>query len=332
MQEEKVAKEKLSPLYSEFAYYDAFRTMETECDDIVIPFVNYFYNESYDKTAVITRMRNEHFIENQDKSDEKRITDSHFSITYKGVSKKYHWECESRKYDGSMLVKLFEYDSQIAVDGSRVRSSVLRVSFPNTGLLLLRKTEKIPDKATIIIDTPGGAVEYNAIIAKVSDFTIDSIFENRLYLLIPFYIFNYEKHFKAINTDSSRTEELAEVYRTIIARLDKELNSSNLSAYSYGVIIRLTHKVLYKLTMKHKAVQEKVGGVMGGKVLDLPEVRLYHQGVEEGERQGEKKGLKKGLKQGLTKGLQQGEAERKKLKSENDELRREIEELKAKLK
>ena len=302
----------VSSLYSEFAYDDAFRTMETECDDIVIPFVNYFYNESYDKTAVIIRMRNEHFIEHQDKSDEKRITDAHFTITYKGVSKKYHWECESQKYDGSMLVKLFEYDSQIAVDNSDVKGSVLRVSFPNTGILLLRKTGKIQDKARIILTTPGGQVEYDAKIAKVSDFTIDSIFENRLYLLIPFYIFNYEKHFKAINKDSARTEELAELYKNIIARLDNELGTGNLSAYSYGVIIRLTHKVLYKLTMKHKVVQEKVGGVMGGKVLDLPEVRLYHQGVEEGRKEGEK--------------------ERDRLQSEVDELRKELEELKAMIK
>ncbi|MDC7291927.1 hypothetical protein NXH67_00070, partial [Butyrivibrio sp. DSM 10294] len=121
--------------------------METECDDIVIPFVNYFYNENYDKTAVITRMRNEHFIEHQDKTDEKRITDSHFTITYKGTSKKYHWECESKKYDGSLLVKLFEYDSQVAVDTSVVRGSVLRVNFPNTGLLLLRKSARTPDTA-----------------------------------------------------------------------------------------------------------------------------------------------------------------------------------------
>ncbi len=42
---------------------------------------------------------------------------------------------------------------------------------------------------------------------------------------------------------------------------------------------------------------------MGGKVLDLPEVRLYHQGVEEGRKE--------------------GEAERVRLQSEYDEFRKE---------
>lgn len=37
MQEENKDK-KASPLYSEFAYDDAYRTMETECDDIRVEF------------------------------------------------------------------------------------------------------------------------------------------------------------------------------------------------------------------------------------------------------------------------------------------------------
>ena len=92
MQDSEAKKQKQSSLYSEFAYDDAFRTMETECDDIVIPFVNYFYKEDYDKNAVITRLRNEHFIEHEDQSDEKRITDSRFRITQNKISKLYHFK------------------------------------------------------------------------------------------------------------------------------------------------------------------------------------------------------------------------------------------------
>ena len=36
--------------------------------------------------------------------------------------------------------------------------------------------------------------------------------------------------------------------------------------------------VEYKLTMNQKNVQRKVGDYMGGKVLDLPEFRIYDQG------------------------------------------------------
>ncbi len=47
-----------------------------------------------------------------------------------------------------------------------------------------------------------------------------------------------------------------------------------------------------KLTKKHDAIQEKVGDIMGGKVLDDPEVAVY----------------KYGLAKGISQGISQGEA------------------------
>ena len=58
---------------------------------------------------------------------------------------------------------------------------------------------------------------------------------------------------------------------------------------------------------------------MGGKVLDLPEIRIFHEGKAEGLAEGEKKGLAK------------GERQRKKLSDENASLRKEIERLKAEM-
>jgi len=82
------------------------------------------------------------------------------------------------------------------------------------------------------------------------------------------------------------------------------------------VIIRLTHKVVYKLTMKHDKVQDKVGGIMGGKVLDLPEIKVFHEGKAEGRAEG----------------LKEGEAERQKLAEENAFLKAELEKLKKQMK
>lgn len=315
MQEDETKKPKQSPLYSDFAYDDAFRTMETECDDIVIPFVNYFYGEHFSKNALITRLRNEHFIEHQDKSGEKRITDSHFEISENDISKSYHFECESKTYDNSLMVRIFEYDSQVALDNSEREKTTLRVKFPNTGILLLRRSDKVGDTAKIIIEIPKGEVEYDVKIMKMSDFDIDKIFESHLYLMIPFYIFNFERELNEINADDSRAEALAQVFENITDRLDRELDNGNLSAYSHDVIIRLTGKVIYKLTMNHTKVQEKVGGLMGGKVLDLPEVRVFHEGKV----------------QGIAEGKAEGEAERQKLLNENEALLKEIEKLKKEL-
>jgi hypothetical protein len=274
-----------------FAYDDAFRTMEGECDDILIPFVNYVFGERYTKRAVIQRMRNEHFIVKAGGAEEKRITDSHFEIIENGFGKQYHMECESKKYDNSILVRFLEYDTATAMDDIKWEGNKLIVRFPQSGLLLLRCSGKAPNEAQIAMKTPGGEVSYPVKIIKVSDFAVDDIFEKQLYLLIPYFIFNYEKEMRSIEEDEERINSLAKVYDNIVERMNEDQEKGLLSALSYGVIISMTKKVLRKLTVKHEIVHKKVGDSMGGKVLDLPEIRAYHQGKDEGRAEGKAEGL-----------------------------------------
>lgn len=293
-------KTKKARLYSDIAYDDAFRTMETECNDLLIPFVNYIFKEDYGKDAVVIRMRNEQFIEHGDHSDSKRITDSNFEISQYDVSKKYHLECESKAYDGTILVRFFEYDSQIALSGAEKNYAELKVKIPNSGLFLLREAKNIPERLKIIIETPEGSTSYHVEVIRESDFTVDSIFEKRLYLLIPFYIFNYEKELADINANADRIELMVGLYRDIMSRLDEEHEVGRLSSLSYGVIIRLTHKVIYKFLMKHRNLQEKVGDFMGGKVLELPEIRAFHEGKAAGIKEGNYEAISRMLLSGKT--------------------------------
>lgn len=274
-----------------FAYDDAFRTMEGECDDILIPFVNFIFGEQYTRNAIVQRMRNEHFVVRSGGNEEKRITDSHFKIIEKGLCKKYHIECESKRYDNSILVRFLEYDTATAMDDIKWEGNKLIVRFPQSGLLLLRGSKRTPNEAQIAMKTPGGEVSYPVRIIKVSDFTVDDIFEKHLYLLIPYFIFNYEKDLGVIEEDEERMNSLAKVYDSIVERMNEDQERGLLSALSYGVIISMTRKVLNKLTRKHETVHRKVGDSMGGKVLDLPEIRAYHQGKDEGRAEGREEGL-----------------------------------------
>ena len=103
-------------------------------------------------------------------------------------------------------------------------------------------------------------------------------------------------------------------YDTIYEKLNEALETGNLSALSYGAIIRLIHRVANKLTANHENIHKKVGDIMGGKVLDLPEIRIYHQGIDKGREEGEAE--RKIL-----------EAERKSLENEVAKLRKELEAL-----
>jgi hypothetical protein len=292
-----VKAKKEEPVYSETAYDDAFRTMEGRCDDLLIPFVSHMFGEQYDKTAVVKRLRNEHYVEHEDGSKEKRITDSFFDITYKDVTKRYHLECESKAYDGTILVRIFEYGTQIAIDTGKKSSYRAKFVFPESGVLVLRSSKDAPNKAYIEITMPNGEeVSYDVPLIKISDYSIEDIFDKKLFMLIPFYIFNYEDQLPRINKNENEIDELLRLYNEIFTRLEKEQKTGNLSAVSYDAIIRLTYSVAYKLTMKEDKVQRKVGDVMGGKVLDLPCFQIFDQGVEKGIAQGLEQGTDKGIR------------------------------------
>lgn len=89
-------------------YDGAFRTILNDCRKLVIPVINEIFGESYTGDEKIEFFPNEHFIDQQDEADRKRITDTNFRIT--GTeTKKYHLECESvgRRIEGDINGKLF---------------------------------------------------------------------------------------------------------------------------------------------------------------------------------------------------------------------------------
>ena len=205
-----------NPMYSATPYDDAFRTMEGECDDLLIPLVNYFFNESYDSDAVVTRMRNEHFIENPDGSEQKRITDSYFSITSKEKIKKY--------------------------------------------------------------------------LVKRSDIGLDELFEKRLYFLIPFYILNYRDRIDRLESDEREREDFIGTYSEIRRRLETDLEERKLTLFSFGVIIESMRRVAFNVTAGHETVQEKVGDMMGGQIMELDWIKAWREAEAEGRAEGRAEG------------------------------------------
>ena len=91
-------------------YDGAFRTILNDCRKLVIPVINEIFGESYTGDEKIEFFPNEHFIDQQDEADKKRITDTNFRITGRSA-KKYHLECESSYPDGRITIRLFEYDA-----------------------------------------------------------------------------------------------------------------------------------------------------------------------------------------------------------------------------
>ena len=158
-------------------YDDVFRTLLNDCSGLIIPVLNEVFHEHYSGEEEIVFSVNEHFMNRQDGNEEERITDTSFRILGR-ESKKYHLECQSST-DDSMLVRIFEYDTQIALDEGMIKDSILTVTFPHSAVLFLRCNVSTPDKMKIKMVTPGGSLVYEIPVMKSQQYTIEEIFQDR---------------------------------------------------------------------------------------------------------------------------------------------------------
>lgn len=229
-------------------YDDVFRTLLNDCSSLIIPVINEVFGECYTGEETIIFSPNEHFLNRQGGYEEERITDSSFKIQGK-ETKKYHLECQSNS-DNSMLVRFFEYDTQIALDEGKLKENVLTVTFPHSAVLFLRCGALTPDTLKVRMVTPGGSFEYDIQVMKSQKYILDEIFEKNLLLLIPFYIFSHEARFKKYEENQTELQALQEEYEQIRYRLEKLSEEGAISEYTKCTIIDMSNKVAKPIACK----------------------------------------------------------------------------------
>ena len=274
-------------------YDGAFRTILNDCRKMIIPVINEIFGETYTGEEEIRFFPNEHFLDQQDEADKERITDTNFTVFGK-IPKKYHIECESSLPDGKIMVRLFEYDAQIALDEGEVTEETLTVTFPNTAVLYLRTYKKTSDKMKYVIVTPGGMVQYNVPIMKVQAYSLNDIFEKGLLMLIPFYIFSHEKRFPEYNSNEQKLAELKAEYQEILKRLDGLERQGVIGAFDKRTIIELSGDVIKEIAQKYGNVQKGVGDMMGGALIETEARKILNQGISETKRNAALNMLKRG--------------------------------------
>ena len=270
-------------------YDDVFRTLLSDCSPLIIPVINEIFGEHYSGQEKITFSPNEHFLKQQDGNEEKRITDTSFRIEGK-ETKKYHLECQSST-DNSMLVRFFEYDTQIALDGGEIKGNILTVTLPHSAVLFLRHHASTPDSLKIRMVTPGGTVEYDIHVIKSQQYTLEKIFEKNLLFLIPFYIFSHEAQFEEYEKDKAKLKLLQAEYEGIKNKLEELSATETISEYTRCTIMDMSNKVLEHIALKYNSVKEGVKAVMGGKVLEYEAKAIKREGIEQGIEQGIVQGI-----------------------------------------
>ncbi len=258
-------------------YDDVYRTLLSDCTSLIIPVVNEVFRKQYNENEKVTVLNNEFYITGRDGEQKERVTDSNFMIG----NTCYHFECQSTS-DGTIMIRVFEYGSRIAIRDSVLSKNVLTVRFPNTAVLYLRQTRNTPDYMDICIKVPEASCTYRVPVMKVQNYSLKEIFEKRLFFLIPFHIFSYEKNFSEYESDEEKLQELQRIYIQIVRRLNHCVESGVISEYIKATVVTMSKKVLDALTVRYSKVQERVGKIMGGKILDYEAKDILNRGRIEG--------------------------------------------------
>lgn len=262
-------------------YDTVFRTLVNDCPDLLIPFVNEVFGEHFSSETPIIFHPNEHFINQTDGNLSERITDTCFEILG-DIPKKYHIECQSTA-DNSMLIRMFEYGAQIALDQGELKENILTVNFPNSAVLYLRCTKNTPDKIRVIINTPAGKLNYEVAVVKIHSYTLEEIFHKKLLFLIPFYIFTHESLFSVYNDNEEQLKILKAEYQLIQNKLEKLSITGEITEYTKRILAELSVAVINFLAKNYAEVQKGVSNIMLGATIETNAKKLLNQGVVQGK-------------------------------------------------
>ena len=280
-------------------YDNAFHTIINDCSKFLIPYINEVFGENYFREEEIVFHPNEHYISKNEEPDTKRITDSYFSIIGK-VTKKYHLECESSPFNAKIMIRLFEYDAQIALDSATVEEDTINVSFPNTTVLYLRSENNTPEKVWVNLSYPGGEAKYSVPAIYLQSYSLEEIFKRKLYILLPFYLFIYEKQFDEIESDSIRLDALTDELKNIVNRLEELITAHEITSFDAMTIIDLMRKVSEELASNRENINRKLGDIMGGHVIMTEAKEILNHGIEQGRNQRDREKIEIMLKKGRT--------------------------------
>lgn len=265
-------------------YDDVFRTLINDCSRLLLPLLNEVFGEHYEGNEKITFGEGIHFMNQQDGEYNKRITDTFFTVTGK-QTKQYHIECQST-IDYSMLIRFFEYDTQIALDNGTIEGNILRVSLPHSAALFLRSNQNTMDEMTVEISSPGGIINYSIPVLKIKNYTIDELFNQKLYILVPYYIFTDEPVFQDCEEHESELEKLLLKYVSIRRRIENLCQIHELTEYEKYMLMEMSKLVIEKILENYHKTKKGVAKIMSGEVLDYEAKRILNAGVKQGIEQG----------------------------------------------
>ena len=270
-------------------YDSAFKSIIKKCPRMALSLINEMFfrtglmEEEYDGSEEITLLDRE--LPSPEFGDLEM--DLRLAVR-KGTRRTYHMECQSTA-DGTVILRMVRYEVRSALEEAEYTVSSLRVKIDDSGIVFLRSTRNTPEVMTVLLEVPQGrSVSYQIPVVRMQDYTLDTLMERGLYILLPFLFFNYEKQLRKAPNDQSLYAEIQTLYDTILGRLKELANQGTLTAYEASTLYDALKTVFTALGKTNQAEQE-VARIMGGEILEFSADKYFDAGMQEGRAEGEQK-------------------------------------------
>lgn len=244
-------------------YDDAYKTMLEKFPQLIIPLVNEQFHKDYPLDAKVENLNQESHTK-----DQKIVADSVFKI----CEHYYHVECQSNP-DGTIAIRMLEYDFYIGMKQiKKNENGIYEVTFPQSCVIYLRHNSSTEDEMKVQVNIPGQITfTYAVPIIKAQEYSLDEIFEKKLFLLLPFYIIRYEKLLKNqagknVSEKKAEIERLVREYETIVERMEQAFLVNGKEGRRLCAELEEIMKRLAEILCEdNEDAKKKIGGaIMGG--------------------------------------------------------------------
>ena len=271
-------------LSSEQTYDSSLAALVKRLDRFVVPLINELFGEHFpDDTRVVIRS-GKHILPQWDGALQRRDSDA-FVELYDAHGKmlgRYHFECEVR-YRNTVIIRVAEYGSAISIENAQLTKDGLVLTYPDSGLVFLRPNGNIPKDFRITIKVPqGGEVSYTVPAIQIRDYGISELFEKKLLILLPFYLFRHANELAKLNQNEDQRAMLNDELNNINLRLEDMCDKGELSSYETLLIQEFLKRISDKLTIKHKNVRKDVDEIMSGYIARTRADEILEQGIDQG--------------------------------------------------
>lgn len=269
-------------------YDSAFKTVMYECKDIVYPLLNETFGESYDKSIRIEFLNEEHEDASDSELKEIIISDTNFIVrSSEGkVLGRYIYECQSSG-DSKMTVRMYRYSARTAFEQMYEENGILHIPFPEVAVLYLKgKGSDSIEESIVRLEFPDRTIDYKMKALRFRRYTIDELFDKKLYVLLPFTLFLYDGKLDKINSDDEKLANLMKSYENIISRLNDAEKTGEITDFEKREVLNLLKSVSDALAHKYDNITKEVDEIMGGQILKFPDTEALKNSKNEGRVEG----------------------------------------------